>query len=252
MNIIDFFIIYLAFGAPCGVYFFFQNRNKFRPNTLLLKSFLTVFVWIPYGFKLLHDFATAKFRTSPLNAEFLIFHKLNRIQKQLLRFLVYSPVNVSLFEFREILNRYRGLSMACNFTDKTPARSEIEFFRISLQSNIEMGANCLHRRNYLRLKFHQTQASKDFLQVINKLMFSGADRESLRRLTFEFVKILEDVDTLKSLDGIFNKTLQSTDDLNVKDLEKVLWKSRERKQLSANREALRSQTMKMTATTKKD
>jgi hypothetical protein len=252
MNIIDLLIIYLSFGAPCGVYFFFQNRTKLDREKLLLKSFLTVFVWIPYAFRLLHDFATTKLRMSRLDAEFSADRKLQEIQKQLSLLLVDSSVKVSLFEFREILDRYAGLSLACNLIGKKPDNSQKEFFRVSLHRHIEVGAMCLHRRNSLRLKFHQALASNDFLHVITKLNFSVSDSEKLRHLTVEFVKILNDIDTQKALDEIFDETLQSAGNFSVKASEKDVWKSREHKQLSTKQVPMHLQTLKMTATTEKD
>src|SRR5688572_2946946 len=53
MNPNDFLIIYLACGAPFGVYYFFDKRNALPSNRLWLKTFLMVFFWIPFALKML-------------------------------------------------------------------------------------------------------------------------------------------------------------------------------------------------------
>lgn len=249
MNTSDFLIIYLACGAPFAVYFFLQNRKNLSPRMLWLKSFLTVFVWIPYAFLLLNDFATKKSRAGrENNNQASSNEKLREIQKQLLDLQLEAERKISPFEFREILERYAGLTNFCNFEDKAPSAAEREIFRIALRKNTGLAANCLHRRNRQRLLFHQTLARKDFLQIITKLKFSVINTEKLSDLAINFVEILNDPEAKESLAGIFNETLQNKDKISVRELETVVWKSKEQKPLTANQTPIHLQALRAATT----
>lgn len=226
MNITDFFIIYLACGAPCGVYFFLQNRKKLDSKALWLKSFVTVFVWIPYACVLLFDFI-AKRKQARLSQEKSAFETgLLVIQKQLIQLHLNSPDKISLFEFREILERYAGLTIACNTIDSSnPAESEI--FRIAIRENSQIGVACLNRRNRERLIFHQKMAREDFLQVISALSFSVEDIEPFQNKVIEFVELLNDTEALYQLNKVFAATSQSSNEKPVSELEKEVWKPKE-------------------------
>jgi hypothetical protein len=50
MNLIDFFIIYLACGAPFGVYYFLQHRGGLDSRLLWLKRCSTLFFGCPLLF----------------------------------------------------------------------------------------------------------------------------------------------------------------------------------------------------------
>lgn len=251
MNISDFIVIYLACGAPFAVYFFLQNRKKFAADILWLKSLLTVFVWIPYAFRLLHDFTTTKSRLRQLKTTASLDEKLRRMEKSFLEFRAESPGAISAFELREVLERYRGLTLAERSGESSPGAAEREFFRVSLRSNHELGAKCLRRRAARRLAAHQAAARRDFLRTIADLFVSVRDPEDFINLTLRFVETLDDSEARQSLPEIFDKTKQTERDLTVRDLEKKVWKPREIKQSSINRKPVHTQTW-TTATIEKD
>jgi hypothetical protein len=227
MNISDLFIIYLACGAPCAVYFLLQNRKKLSSKNLWLKSFLTLVVWIPYAFVLLNDFATRRKQRRRLKEKSALEEKLARLQKQLLQFHFDSAPEQRIFEFREVLDRYAGLTLACNSIDQTPNPAESEFFRIALRENSHVAAECLRRRNQSRLKFHQNSARKDFLKIILELKSSVTETELLKAKAIEFVEMLNDAEARQNLEEIFIETLQRRDKTTVQNLEKEVWNSKE-------------------------
>lgn len=235
MNISDIIIIYLACGAPFGVYYFLQNRKKLKSNQLWMKSFFTVFVWFPYAFFILNDFATNETRKKHFAEQELLDAELNRIQKEFLQVKSADQYKkISIFEMREVLERYAGLTRACHLDRITPADSEKEIFRISLRQNSQTAANCLHRRNLKRLRFHQALARQDFLQIIMLLKFSISDTKQIRKLSFEMIDILNDKDALEPLQAIFATSVQSSCEFPVKDLEKEVWTSKEQKPLPSS------------------
>jgi hypothetical protein len=251
MNISDLFIIYLACGAPCGVYFYLQNRKKLRPANLWLKSFLTMFVWIPYAFVLLHDFATKRKQARLLKEKSAFEEKLSNLQRRLLQFHFDSSAEHSLFEFREVLDRYAGLTFAAGSLNETPNAAESEIFRIALRENSRLAAECLHRRNSQRLQFHQNLARRDFLKVLSELKYSAAEPELLKAKALEFAKILSDAEAVEKIYEIFADSLQSANENAVKNLETEVWNPEITKQQPAKQIPIRLKAF-IAATSKKD
>ena len=231
MNAFDIFILYLACGAPFGVYFFFQNRHKSSISRALLKSFLTVVVWIPYALQVLNANVTKKLSGSKFDAagdsDAALTKKLDEIEKRMLQILLASKTGVSVFEFREVVERYTGLTFARAERDEIGA-NESEVFKITNHQNIALGAKCLHRRNRLRLEFHQRLASRDFLRMLAK--FSFFEAEKLRTAALEFATLLDDGETRRAIEKLFAESSQITIGSAVKQGEKeVVWNANEHK-----------------------
>lgn len=249
MNPVDLFILYLACGAPFGVYFFFQNREKSPAAAILLKSFLTVVVWIPYALQLLNANITKKITVSKFDAadesDSALKKKLDEIQRRLMRIFLKSRADISVFEFREVVERYSGLTLAAQ-TDEV-GDSESEVFKITNHKNTRLAAKCLHRRNRLRLEFHQRLASRDFLKLLSKL--SGFEAEKLRLTALEFATLLNDGETRRALENLFAAGSQIDHDFVVIQGEKVVWNSKERKPPLAKPISIPLTSRAMTATT---
>lgn len=241
MNLLEIFIVYLACGAPFGVYFFFQNRRYSKTFSLILKSFLTVIVWIPYAFQLLNANITKKINTKKKSGLFFenadstvseLEKKLEEKTKQMQQNLPKDKsFDVSVFEFREVVERFAGLTLALKNSNENEFESEL--LEIAKHKNATLGTKCLQRRNRSRLEFHQTQASNDFLKLLEN--FSTTASEKFRIAAFEFAKLLDDGETLERVQTLFAKPLQTEKDFTViKQGEKAVWSSREeRKQSTA-------------------
>lgn len=241
MKFSDILIIYLACGAPFGVYFFLQHRTEQNSKNIFLKSAALAFVWIPYALRLLHDFITINFRQNNLKES--AADKLSELQKQISQALFDSDSGISVFEFREVIERYTGLTLALNAVDEFPSESEEEIFRVALRQNIKLGAECLRRRNRSRIELHQTIARKDFLQLISELSRTVKDIENLRNLTAEFVKTLGDTEAQNVLREIFDNALQSGNKNYVRHLENEIWTPKEHQLSSADKIPIRLQTL---------
>lgn len=229
MNSFEFFILYLSCGAPFGVYFFFQNRHRAGFMVALMKSFLTVVVWIPYALKLLNanitkNSSVSKFAASD-ESDAVLIRKLDDIQKRMLQILLESRTDVSVFELREVIERYAGLTLAGQTNEV--GENESEVFKITNHKNAELGAKCLHRRNRLRLELHQRLASRDFLKLLSK--FSDFEAEKLCPTALEFITLLNDVETRRAVENLFATGSQIDDGFTVKQGENVVWKSEEHK-----------------------
>ncbi|HSK72883.1 MAG TPA: hypothetical protein VK892_14370 [Pyrinomonadaceae bacterium] len=177
-----------------------------------MKTFLIVVVWIPYAFRLLHQKITKEFPTE----------RLENIQKEIEKIL---PKELSVFDFRETVERYVGLTLANQFENDQPTAKEINFFRLFQNKNAKLAAKCLNRRNRKLLSLHQTQARQDFLQTLAILFETAENKENLGRLAVEFINLLKDDEAEISVKILIKTHKQMPETINVNELEKDLCKS---------------------------
>ena len=239
MNLIDFFIIYLACGAPLSVYYFLHNASEIRFKFFWLKTVCVFFFWMPFALSLLRQEKNFKINCSDFGKKFSekteTTKKFHSIQKQIEKILLESDLKISIYEFREIVERYIGLTLVEQNTAAKNLQPEAEIYHVTQAKNVELSSICFNRRNRKRLLFHQTEARKDFLRFIEKLSENCSDRTGLSDLSFELVQILKDSEALKNLENIFAIALQTNWRQNVNRLEKDLWKPEEiRKPQSTN------------------
>jgi len=231
MKLIDFLIIYLSCGAPFGVYYFLQKRDDARAGFLWLETALAFFFWIPFAFLLLRRNKNLKTywhtsgKSSSAKSENVDFSY--SAQKQVEKILLESDVRISIYELREIIDRYIGLTLAGQEVAAQTVRRESELYRVAHGKNIELASICFNRRNRKLLLFHQTEARKDFLRLIEKLSEFGLSRTELAFSSFKIVQILNDFEAVKSLENIFAIPLQTEERQSVKRLENDLWKPEE-------------------------
>lgn len=228
MNLSDTIIIYLTCGAPFGVYYFLQNRTRTDSITLWLKSLLNFIFWMPFAFLLLSRNNRLKnlfYNRGKTNAEEskpddILYFLQKRIEKKFLE----SDLKISIYEFREIVERYVGLTLAKPDKPLTIGKRNSEVFRVSKNKNTELGAVCLARRNRKRLSFHHIEAREDFLQLIKKLFEASSERIELEQTTIELINFLQDYNALQNLEKMFDCSKQSDTPPSVKLTEKELWK----------------------------
>lgn len=245
MNYLDFFIIYLACGSPFGVYYFFNSRKQIK--LAWLYSIAVVFVWIPYAFQLLHEKVTNKLQTKTID-----FEQIEKLQKEFENFLPVDKSIISLFELREVIERYSELTQIKSASNGIPAKHEKEIFKLHGNKNVEISAQCLNRRNRQRLLFHQNLAREDFLKTVKILSKTNSEQKKLGRLSLEFVKILNDEETQTSLEKLFTTTPQTFKTSFVNILEKdLLWKQDQPKPSNAKPISMPLQTLTVTVNARK-
>ncbi|HEX8289237.1 MAG TPA: hypothetical protein VF556_14655 [Pyrinomonadaceae bacterium] len=227
MNIFDFLIIYLACGAPVSVYLHFQNRRLYSKQSWL-KTVLYLVFWIPFFVQIILKSRMFKdFLKFSLNSKKkLDIDKDNQVllvQKKIENILSENDANISVYEFREVFERFVGLTKASANYKNEPFEHEKEFFRVSKKGNQELSSKCLHRRNQKRLYFHHTEAEKDFLQMITRISDSVIEQAELRRTTIELSTLLNNSKIRAALTEMFDSKSQIIPKTAVKDLEKDLW-----------------------------
>lgn len=230
MSVSDFIIIYLACGTPFGMYHFINNRKS---DSHWLTSLLTVFVWIPYALVLLREKTKFFIKSNssnnnllPREDEFL----LEKTKKQLESFLAGHLNFFPIFEYRETIERYTGLTIALLAANSKPTNKEKEFFKISANENKKLAAECLHRRNRKLLSFHHTLARQDFLNFTLKYKDELSEMEIIYNLLLKIAEILRDDEAVNLLKLNFTGIPQSAENENVSQLEKELWNSETHKQ----------------------
>lgn len=232
MNRIDFLIIYFSCGAPFAVYYFLQNKTGSKTPVFWLSNSLVWMFWLPFALFLLFKNRRVLSDLNFLNTSSDVSEKERKIyqfQKQIERILLESELEISIFDFRETAERYTGLTMAAqNDPDKDWGK---EIFLAAKNEKHELGKICLQRRNRKRLAFHQTEARRDFLQIIKQLTDSISDRETLERSSLEMVGLLNDWAARETLVKMFAENMQTGKVQNVEYTEKDLWNPQERKPL---------------------
>ncbi len=162
MNQIDLIIIYLACGAPFAVYYFLQNRRLRYTKLFWIKTTFAFILWLPLAAQLFWN------KFSFFHSQFFLVNKeksISSLQKQIEAILIESDSQISIYNFREVFERYAGLTKANSDKNNKISDSEKEVFRISENANIELAAICQHRRNRKKLFFHHTLARQDFLRL---------------------------------------------------------------------------------------
>ena len=233
MNWIDFTIIYLACGAPFAVYYFLQNKTVGSSVSWLLNC-LVLLLWLPFAIFLLTKNRQNFFSFNFFNKSLTTTENGQQIylyQKQIEKVLLESDLDISIFDFRETAERYAGLTLAAQCEPGKDWGQEI--FRVSGAEQLELGTICLQRRNRKRLAFHQSEARRDFLQIIERLTVSISDAKILEHSTLETVKLLKDATALEALEKMFARNLQTGKLPSVEYSENDLWNPQEHKPLHA-------------------
>lgn len=252
MNLPDFLIIYLACGAPFGVYYYLQNRNQTGSKILMLKSVIRFIFWIPFAIQLV---ARNSFFTKLYNNDFAVHgisdsnidFEIEEIKKNLeLKIKEVSP-EISIFEFREIFDRYAGLSLEILSEDRDVSIPEKEIFRIASHSSQKIGEACLNRRNRLRLSYHQKLARKDFFEIFEKLTLKSEMPQNLFKKVLRLADMLNDIDARQRLEILSRETLQTIERSNVSKMEQEIWKTAKHQPFTENKISTNLQIMTATA-----
>lgn len=237
VNIFDAIIIYLACGAPFGVYYFLHNRERMQAGHLTLKTVLDWVTWpssavkMIGGSSLFSQSAGSNFDALP-ELDAATDEKVLEIQKSLERTFFDGPASapISIYMFREVFDRYTGLSAARREGGSASRVPEAEIFRVADHRNIELASICLNRRNRSLLVTHHNQAREDFIDTLDRLAGSISQRTDTWILINELAVILDDIEAIALIDKIFTGAPQIKRSGRVKEKGEVLWKPGQLKQ----------------------
>lgn len=243
MNLIDFLVIYLAVGAPFAVSYFLRNRRRSEKSFAFWLKIFAVFVfWLPFAVFSLYNSKNFFRFFKPNYIKNLLTNdssrELSQIQKQIENILLKSGLPVSTFDYRETVERYVGLTTACEVSVSNNFESEI--FYIAKTDNSKLGSICLQRRNRIKLVRHQSGARLDFLRIVERILESSSDAKLLQEASFKLAKILKDETAQEELEKMFSQKLQTEKLSSVKPTENELWKPQEHKPLRTETISTRS------------
>jgi hypothetical protein len=252
MNLSELLIIYLACGAPFGVYHFLQNRNRTETKLLWLKSLFRFVFWIPFALQMV---ARTSFLTNLYNNSFdkapesdakkeLAIEEIKKIFEKIVSQKAFS---FSIYDFREIFDRYVGLSLEVQAENKEISPAETEIFRITNHSNKKLAEICLNRRNRKRLTFHQKLARRNFFEILNKFVEKSDNQQNLFEYVSKLAALLNDFEAQKTIENLSEKSLQTGAPQNVKNTGEEIWKSDQHKPLTDTKISTNLQVLTATA-----
>lgn len=180
MNIIEFLIIYLACGAPFGVY---RATSRFtHPSSRSWLKIIGAFAFWPISAVFLLSHRLAK-KARPKREE------LESLRQQIENAAFADGETQALFEFREAFYRFTGLA-GC-LSENSVGYVGTELFDVAGQRDAVIAARCLARANRERLIRHYAGARKSFLMMITELS-EVTDNSDLPSLAAELCACIGD------------------------------------------------------------
>lgn len=248
MNLSEIIIIYLALGSPFAVYFFLQNRSRLKSRQLWLKTILNFLFWIPSACKILREYLSSNY-SSAGNFDFFdelssSKDKLSLLQRKIEKSISETDRKTSIFEIREIFDRYIGLSLELKSTSEFSNQTENEFFKLVNAKGSEIASICNQRRNLKRLSFHHKLAANDFFNLIAELNIKGKISQNLYFHLLELALTLQDAEMQKKIKKLCEAEKQTSDSIFVRESEKNLWITDQPKPLKNNQLSMSLQTVK--------
>jgi hypothetical protein len=238
VNIFDALIIYFACGAPFGVYQFLQYPEK-GTFTKRWIEIVSSFVFWPVSAMTIVRRAQV-FSKGPethfdgsYELDAGVEERVFEIQKDLEKIFFDGEQGASIYEFREVFDRYTGLSLALKAGSRPPAAEGPELFRITGHKNIELASICINRRNRSRLLVHQIQAREDFSKLLLSLADLASKWKAPAELASELAALLDDAGAKHRFEKIFAGTSQIEGQVRVREAGRDLWKPAIHKPLPA-------------------
>jgi hypothetical protein len=253
VTIIDAIIIYLACGAPFGVYTFLQNRETFSVTTLWIKTILAWAIWpiqaievVSRGHKVKTIPGTNFDASQVLDAR--DEKRIAKIKKVFESTFLERDAPAAIYEFREVFERYTGLSTALMTVEPEGSYHESELHRVTGHKNSAVASACLNRRNLLRLVKHQIEAREDFYKVLVRLAGFPENLAIASVLARELADILKDGTAESDLKRIFAEMPQTAAPDSVNEQGRELWKPAVQQPFSATRLPMNLTAASATAT----
>lgn len=249
MNTVDLVIIYFTCAAPLAVFYFLQNRRRQNSPELWLKTFFTVIFWLPFGLRLLNYKLSKEFfagknkfiQTGKSKTELLHF------PKYIETLLAESDLQISIFQFRQTVERYVELTFASGDGSVNLTETEKEVFQVAKSIDVELGAICLNRRNRKRLSIHQNRARRDFFLILNQIIKFVSDEEEFSTRAAKFFRLINDVEAQSLFKTIISENFRNKTDFAIDIRKNYLPDKQIRKSSVVKSTALQMQTLPVAA-----
>lgn len=224
MSLFDLLIIYLACGAPVSVNYYFQNKTLYDKNIVARKTFLVFVGWLPFVLKSAVTILNSIFQNYKNSGSSVDFEKsATLVKKEFEKNVFKGGCDLSIFEFRETVERYFELTHALQNVNQKPTPAEENLFHIGNAKKNDLSAICLHRRNRSRLVRHQSEARSDFLQLLEKLFVFHSDKKNFGAVAIEFATLLNDPEALNAINDLLLENAVLKKDAAAKNSGRILW-----------------------------
>ena len=159
MHLAELTVIYLAYGAPFGVYELSCARKK--PSLPQIHLIAASFVFWPV---ILGSWIWRWFLRGQPSAILQLENKLDLLRDDLEEIAFGDRSAAAILRFREVYARYAGLTLLLMSKVDSPGRHPLLELRHDVAT--KGAAACLHRRDRQKIAIHQRQARAEFLVVI--------------------------------------------------------------------------------------
>ena len=171
MSLTDLIICYLSLAAPFGVFrYLYGSRGLGRRR--LIRSVWHGALWpIFLSAALVELIATGEPLRKPDDSDVTDAYRhvgVNDLQRELELLTLSSSTGLSLFEIREVLERYVALTQTVRQSDSPDPGLNKDLFTVGGSSASELASICLSRKNLSRLTAHQSKARNSVIDLVGK------------------------------------------------------------------------------------
>ena len=205
MTVTDITLIYFSIGAPFAVYQIIRSRALTATNAVLAAA--AFFVWPAFAFRMLrrrfHTGRPGSDVDAERDSDSRTEMKIDSIRESLKSIAAKDLRSSTVFEFRDLFDRYVGLTLAANpkYLDSDVPN---ELFQVAGREDPELADACLIRRNRTKLSRHQNSARKNFLEFIDNLP-DLSQRTAAATEALELACLLNDGTAVGHLDKILKE-----------------------------------------------
>lgn len=193
MHFAEFLIIYLAYGAPFGVYDLSRRRKK--PTVGELHLVAAKFIFWPLILASWTRKRVLRVRRPMLRH---LEIEIDRLREDLEKIAFGDASAALVLRFREVYARYTGLTLF-SLVSRVDSQHRHPLFEFHRDPETRAAAACLHRRDREKVAFHQQQARTAFLDVIGQLSAGQPDRSGLVFRAVEVATLLDDPECANEL-----------------------------------------------------
>lgn len=222
MNLTDLIIVYLACGAPFGVYEI--TTLKTRSVTDAAKILLSFLFWPIFAIRILIQLI----ENGPAHKLQLSKIRLDEIRLEIERIAFTDATPSPLFEFREVFHRFTGLAEVVN--EKSASKFSNDLFDISGHQNKALASRCLARENRRRIEFHRNRARYDFIGLMVELAGDITFRNEISQLVSDLADHLGDT----FISSNFESTISHLKNSSPVDLSNTQLRSGQKTQLTVS------------------
>ena len=238
MRISDAIIIYLAIGSPLAVHYLLKSRRD-RTSGHILRAFFAFLFWpiyaisVAFSTKLTRD--GRKVSSSASNGlDAKLDKKVDGIASTLEIFFHDSFPERSTLEYREIVDRYIGLTFAIHF-DQLDRLWPLTKAIGGTPESAQLNSICLNRRNRKGLESHRNRARVDFVELVAEVAHADGFHSAFVNLALELSRVISDDEAYRQIEALATARRQTPVEVSVNNIEKELWHSQTHKPSTASR-----------------